>query len=106
VNNNKAQGARQWDNRILDFDGEDYVCIGRTARYSLKANAYIMYELEKASIDVTMINDEVWVPLARAYFALEALKGSPMFCQISTMGDWSVEASVPDDKNNFQIGTD
>ena len=71
---NKAQDDRPWDNRILDFDGEDYVCIGRAVRNSPKAQAYLMYELEKVSVDATMINDEMWVPLARAFFAMEALK--------------------------------
>ena len=103
---NKAQDNRQWDNRILDFDGEDYVCIGRAVRNSPKAQAYLMYELEKASVEVTMFNDEIWVPLARAFFAMEALWGNPMFCQISLAGDWSVDAPVPDDKNDIRIGSE
>ena len=104
VKTNKAQDDRQWDNRILDFDGEDYVCIGRAVRNSFKALAYLMCELEKASVDATMINDELWVPLARAFFALEALRGNPMFCTTSMAGDWSVDAPVPDDKNDLRIG--
>lgn len=102
----KIMDGRQWDNRILDFDGEDYVCIGRATRNSLKAQAYLMYELEKADVEVTMINDELWVPLARAFFAMEALRGNPMFCQISMAGDWSVDAPVPDDKNDLRIGSE
>lgn len=103
---NKVQGVRQWDNRILDFDGEDYVCIGRATRNSLKAQAYLMYELEKAAVGVTMIDDELWVPLSRAFFAMEALRGNPMFCQISLVGDWSVDAPVPDDKKDLRIGSE
>ena len=103
---NKVQDVCQWDNRILDFDGEDYVCIGRVVRNTDKAHAYIMYELEKASVDATAIDDEMWVPLARAFFALEALKGNPMFCPISMAGDWSVDAPVPDDKNDLRIGSE
>ena len=103
---NKVQGVRQWDNRILDFDGEDYVCIGRATRNSLKAQAYLMYELEKAAVGVTMIDDELWVPLSRAFFAMEALRGNPMFCPISLVGDWSVDAPVPDAKNDLRIGSE
>ena len=100
----KVQDNRQWDNRILDFDGEDYVCIGRVVRNTFKSKAYIIYELEKADVDATAFDDEIWVPLARAFFAMEALKGNPMFCQISLTGDWSVDAPVPDDKNDLRIG--
>lgn len=101
-----TQDGRQWDNRILDFGGEDHVCIGRVVRNTDKAHAYIMYELEKASVDATGVNDEIWVPLSRAFFAMEALRGNPMYCQISMAGDWSVDAPVPDDKNDLRIGLD
>lgn len=104
MKSNMTQDVRQWDNRILPFDGEDYVCIGRVVRNTFKSKAYVIYELEKASVDATAFNDEIWVPLARAFFAMEALRGNPMFCQISLAGDWSVDAPVPDDKNNLRIG--
>ncbi len=100
------QSHKEWDNRILEFDGEDYVCIGRVVRNTFKSKAYVIYELSKASVVATTVNDEIWVPLARAYFALEALKGNPMFCQINLAGDWSVDAPVPDDKDNLRIGQD
>lgn len=106
MTNSKIQFNPEWDNRILDFCGEDHVCIGRVARNSLKAQAYISYELNKVSVSATIINDEIWVPLEQAYYAMEALKRNPMFCQISMTGDWSVDAPVPADKNDLRIGMD
>lgn len=103
MTNSKIQFNPEWDNRILDFCGEDHVCIGRVARNSLKAQAYISYELNKVSVSATMINDEIWVPLPRAFFAMEALRGNLMYCQISMDGDWSVDAPVPDGKNDIRI---
>lgn len=84
-----------WDNRILDFDGENHICIGRTAVNNSQASARITYLLEEVEISETMINGEVWVPLSRAYLALEALDGEPIFCRIIMNGNWSADAPAP-----------
>lgn len=93
---NKAQDDRQWDNRILDFDGEDHVCIGCVVDSTLKAHAEISYILEKVSISATMICDEIWVPFAQLFMALEALDGVPVFYKNNSEENWSVNAPEMD----------
>lgn len=96
------QSHKEWDNRILEFDGEDFVCIGRTFERSLKAEAEISYQLAKVSVELIGINDEIWVPLAQLFMALEALNGNPVFCKNDSDEDWSVNAPVP--KRTLYLG--
>ena len=100
---NKAKNDCQWDNRILDFDGEDHVCIGRTKENSPEAYGEIFYVLDKVPVGVTMVNDEVWVPLAQSFLALEALNGNPIFIQISSTDNWSVDAKEPTEKHTIHL---
>ena len=93
---NKVHENRQWDNLTPDFDVENHVCIGRTVENTREAQATIFCTRDEGSISVTMINDEV--PLALKYFALEALSGNPVFCRISSTGDWFADAKGPSDK--------
>ena len=98
---NTSLGHEEWDNRILSFDGEDYVCVGLAVDKSEIASGKIFYLLKDAEVDVTIITGEVWVPLAQSFLAIEALDGVSEFRQINMTGNWSIDA--PEPKHDIHI---